>query len=93
MQARPGPLRHPVTFSVEVTNNSVSSDPVTIDSLTDSIYGNLNGQGDCSVPQTIVAGGLYECSFTGAVSGNAGDSQTDEVTGTLNDNDGVTHNP
>ena len=47
-----------VTYSF-VVNNLSTVDSVTIDSLTDSIYGDLNGQGDCSVPQTIAAGGSY----------------------------------
>jgi uncharacterized repeat protein (TIGR01451 family) len=81
-----------ITFTVRVDNTSAVDD-LTLTVLNDDIYGDLNGQGDCSVPQTIAAGGFYECSFTGAVSGNAGDSQTDTVTATLNDNDGSTHNP
>ena len=69
-----------VTFGVTVTNNSVSSDPVTIDSLVDDIHGDLNGQGSCSVPQVIAGGGgSYSCSFTATVSGNAGYVETDTV--------------
>ena len=37
------------SFEVTVTNGSVSSDPVTITSLSDDIYGDLDGQGDCAV--------------------------------------------
>jgi hypothetical protein len=77
-----------VTFTVVVSNNSVSSDPVTISSLTDDIYGDLNGQGDCSVPQTIAAGDSYTCSFTADVTGNAGTSHTDVVTASGQDDDG-----
>ena len=54
-------------------------DTVTITSLTDSIHGNLNGQGTCAVPQTIPAGGFYQCTFTANVTGNAGYSETDIV--------------
>ena len=68
-----------VTYSF-VVNNLSAVDSVTIDSLTDSIYGDLNGQGDCSVPQTIAAGGSYSCSVTVTVSGNAGDTITNVVT-------------
>jgi hypothetical protein len=89
-----------VTFSVLVTNNSVSSDPVTIDDgvdgdgnayygLYDSIHGDLNGQGDCSVPQTLAGnGGTYSCSFTANVNGNAGYTETDTVTATGTDDEG-----
>jgi len=44
-----------VTYTFTVENPSLV-DTVTINSLTDTIYGDLNGQGDCSVPQTILAG-------------------------------------
>jgi hypothetical protein len=78
-----------VTFSVVVTNNSVSSDPVTISSLTDNVHGNLNGQGDCAVPQTLDGdGGTYSCSFTADVTGNSGYVETDTVTASGTDNDG-----
>jgi hypothetical protein len=76
-----------VTFTVEVANNSVSSDPVTLTSLLDDVYGNLNGKGDCSVPQTIAAGDTYSCTFTGPVSGNADDSHTDTVEASAVDNE------
>ena len=40
------------------------------------------------MPQTIAAGATYSCSFTGAVSGNAGSSHTDVVTASGKDDDG-----
>ncbi|MDY6911374.1 MAG: S8 family serine peptidase, partial [Chloroflexota bacterium] len=76
-----------VTFTVRVDNTS-TVDSVTIDSLSDSIYGDLNGYGDCSVPQTIPAGGFYECSFSAAVSGNAGYVETNVITASVTDDDG-----
>jgi len=77
-----------VVFSVLVTNTSVSSDPVTITSLTDDIHGDLNGQGDCSVPQVISSGGSYSCSFTAFVGGNFGDSEMDTATAMGTDDNG-----
>jgi hypothetical protein len=69
-----------VTYTVSVHNNGTQAvQAVTITSLSDDVYGDLNGQGDCSVPQTIQPGGTYTCSFVGAVSGNNGDTITDEV--------------
>jgi N-acetylneuraminic acid mutarotase len=73
-----------VQFTVEVANNG---EPVTLDSLTDSVRGNLNGQGTCSVPQTIGVGATYSCSFSAAVSGDAGDSEKDTVTATVRDDE------
>ncbi len=69
-----------VNFTVAITNTSVSSDPVTLTSLVDDIHGNLDGQGDCSVPQTLQSGDSYSCSFSVYVSGNAGESETDVIT-------------
>ena len=74
-------------FDVEIKNLS-SVDSVTITSLTDDIYGNLDGKGTCDVPQAIGPGGSYSCEFTGAVSGNAGSSHTDVVTASGTDDDG-----
>jgi hypothetical protein len=75
-----------VTFKVVVSNESTSStDPLTIDSLVDDQYGDLNGKGDCSVPQTIQQGDKYSCSFEALVTTSP---QTDIVTGTLSDDDG-----
>ena len=88
--ANPTSLPEPggnATFAVEVKNTS-AVDSVTITSLTDDVYGDLDGKGTCNVPQTLAAGGSYSCSFTGAVSGNAGSSHTDVVTASGTDDDG-----
>jgi uncharacterized repeat protein (TIGR01451 family) len=76
-----------VTFEVVVTNNS--AEPATLDSLTDSIHGNLAGQGTCATGAALAAnGGTYTCSFSAAVNGDAGYAETDVVTATASDNDG-----
>ena len=75
------------TFDVTVKNTS-AVDSVTITSLSDNVYGNLDGKGSCDVPQTLAPGASYSCSFTGAVSGNAGSSHTDVVTASGTDDDG-----
>ena len=76
-----------MTYTFQV-NNPSAVDSVTIDTLDDSIYGDLNGQGDCSVPQTIPAGGSYTCSITVDVTGNAGDTITNVATASGVDDDG-----
>ena len=76
------------TFTVVVTNNSI--EPVTITSLTDNIYGNLNGRGTCATGAVLQPGQSYTCSFTGPFTGNAGASQTDVVTAIAVDDDGDT---
>jgi uncharacterized repeat protein (TIGR01451 family)/LPXTG-motif cell wall-anchored protein len=75
-----------VTFSVVIANLS-ETDAVTITNLSDDIHGDLNGQGDCSVPQIIAVEGTYSCSFTVFVGGSDG-SETDIVTASGVDDDG-----
>jgi hypothetical protein len=79
------------TFSVEVANDS-TADTVTISSLTDDIYGSLDGQGDCDVSPAVslAPGDSYECSFTGSFTGGPGAVQTDVVTASGTDDDGAT---
>jgi len=87
-----------VQFDVAVTNTGIDPlNKVTLDEtlgLTDDIYGDITQvQGDivsttCSVPQTITAVGTYTCSFTTNVTGNGGDSETDTVTASGEDDNG-----
>jgi uncharacterized repeat protein (TIGR01451 family) len=72
-------------FSLGVSNQT--GEALTLASLLDDVYGDLDGQGDCSVPQTIAAGWYYSCEFDGAVAGNVGDSQTNTVTATAQDDE------
>ncbi|MCB1609563.1 MAG: hypothetical protein KDI71_21575, partial [Xanthomonadales bacterium] len=58
-----------------------------INTLVDDIHGDLNGQGDCTVPQTIAAGASYSCAFSATVNGNAGDTETDTITAAGTDDD------
>lgn len=80
-----------VSFSVRVDSNT-SAESVTLTSLVDDIHGDLNGQGDCSVPQTIPPSGLYACSFTVSISGTGGDVETDTITATASDDESNTTN-
>src|SRR4029450_8738088 len=73
-------------FSVAVKNTS-TVDSVTISSLTDNVFGNLDGQGTCDVPQTLAPGASYTCSFPGLVYGSAGSSHVDVVTASGTDDD------
>jgi putative lipoic acid-binding regulatory protein len=84
--ANPTSLQEPggdVTFTVRVQNTGAQQ--VTLVSLEDSVYGNLHGQGQCTLPQNLGIGETYVCTFTGNVSGNAGDSVTDIVTAIVRD--------
>jgi hypothetical protein len=78
----------PVTFTIVVRNTSVET--VTLTSLDDDIHGNLAGQGSCALFQTIAVGDTYTCAFTATFTGNAGDSETDTVTATAQDDENNT---
>ncbi len=75
-----------VTFTLVVTNDS-PREVITLTGLSDSLYGDLDGQGDCSLPQEIAAGASYSCAFTRLVTGNGGESETDTVTATGRDDE------
>ncbi|MFA9492044.1 MAG: sortase, partial [Anaerolineales bacterium] len=77
-----------VDYTVTVENTSFED--VTLTTLTDDIYGDLNGDGTCATGGTIATGVTYSCTFTGAVAGNAGDTITDIVTAVVTDDDGST---
>jgi len=84
-----------VQYRVRV-NNTDTAEALTLTSLIDdgfgaitSVHDNVRSTG-CSVPQTIVVGGSYECDFTARFCGG---SHTDTVTATLNDNDNSSITP
>jgi hypothetical protein len=96
--ANPTHLNEPggtVTFSVDVKNTSNES--VTLTKLVDDVYGDLLDDANnnaisnstCTDNTQIAAGATYSCSFDGQVSGNAGSTHTDTVTGTVVDDDGT----
>ena len=80
-----------VTFTVQVSNTG-TAESVDLTALIDDIHGNLNGQGNCILPQTIATGSFYQCNFSATVNGNAGDSQTNTVTATAEDDESNTAN-
>ncbi len=77
-----------MTFTVRITNTTAES--VTLSGLTDDVYGDLNGQGTCATGTTIAGFGTTECTFSGTVSGNAGDTLTDTVSATVTDGENNT---
>lgn len=70
-----------VQFSVLVSNLSTSQ-TVILESLDDDIYGDLDGQGNCEVPQTLGIGDSYGCSFSAPVNGASPSLHRNTVTGT-----------
>lgn len=70
-----------------IENQSSNSNPLVLNQLTDDIYGDLNGQGTCLLPQTIQPGDDYTCAFQGFVERNAGDAEIDTITATAQDDE------
>ncbi len=89
--ASPNPIIEPggaVTFTVDVTNNT--DEAVDLTGLVDDVHGDLHDAGDCVADGTvsIPANATTSCSFTVALAGNAGESQTDYVFATVADDEG-----
>jgi hypothetical protein len=90
-----------VTYTVVVWNTS--AEPVTLTSLIDDQFGDLDGVGSCSVPQSLAAssggpGGAdtYTCTFTWTLPAVVVEDpymdipvHINVVTGTVEDNDGT----
>lgn len=76
-------------FDVEVTNTSAV--PLTITGLVDDVYGDLSTQGTCTsaIGTRLAPGDAHRCAFAGDLTGNAGTTQTDVVTGTAVDDAGT----
>ena len=75
-----------VTYSVVVTNTSPIA--VTLTSLIDDKFGDLDGKGNCNgagnAYGSIAVGGTYSCSFTGTLAAsNAGQTHINEVTASV----------
>ena len=76
-----------VLFTFNVHNLSI--EPVTLTSLTDSVYGTLTGDADCEVGTVLAAGASCEFSFTRWVEGDySGPDHVDVFTAHAVDNDG-----
>ncbi len=74
-----------VSFTVEVTNPG--AEEVTLTSLEDDQIGTLDGDGSCSLPQALIGGGTYTCTYTATVSGAEGDVVVHTVAGNAQDDE------
>ncbi len=80
-----------VNFTVRVTNTS--DIPITLTSLIDDIYGDLDSQvhqaSTCVLPSdAIPSGNAYVCTFSEMIAGTAGDVETNTVTAVAEDGAG-----
>jgi SdrD B-like domain len=67
-----------ITYTI--TTRNVGYLDVTLTSLIDDKFGDLNGQGDCRAPLLVPARSSVACSFTAALTGDNGDIHTNTVT-------------
>ena len=74
------------TFTMRVVNTS--NEPVTVTSIVDNVFGNLNGRGTCAVGAVLQPGQSYTCSFTASITSNVPGSHTDTITVRAVDNQG-----
>jgi len=74
-----------LTLDVHVDNTG-SAESVVLASLIDDVYGDIGGQGSCTLPQTIAAQASFACSLTVVASG-AANPQTDTLTATASDDE------
>jgi hypothetical protein len=83
-----------VAFTVTVNNDSVPTDPVTIGSMVDDVYGDITLVHDdiiateCATGVTIQSSESYICSFTATLPGHLVGEQTERVTVTGSHDEG-----
>ncbi len=77
-----------VTFTFLVEN--IGQEDVTLTSLTDTVFLDLNGQGDCVTGGLILIGGDYSCSITVFLSGDDLADHVNVATAVATDDDGTT---
>jgi uncharacterized repeat protein (TIGR01451 family) len=77
-----------VVFTFLVKNIGVED--VTLTSLSDTVFGDLNGQGDCVTGAFIPVGGSYSCSITKLLASDSLTAHYNLVTAVGTDNDGST---
>lgn len=77
----------PVTFTFTISETTGNA-AVTIDSFSDSVYGDLDGQGDCALPIEIPASGSYTCAITVELTGDAGFTEVNVATASGTDEHG-----
>ncbi len=74
-----------VTFGFVVQNGA---EAVTLLTLQDSVFGDLNGRGSCTTPQAVPANGSYQCNFVTTIAGFFGVDHQNQVVATAQDNEG-----
>lgn len=58
-----------ISFTLDIINDNPTAS-IAVNSLTDSVIGDLDGQGNCNLPQQIASQTVYSCSYMAEVYGN-----------------------
>ncbi len=79
-----GPITAPfpsgtVRWAVAMWNDN-ELQPMDVTSVSSSLHGNLNGQGDCQFPRTLPPASMYYCAYDGTVGGQIGESVGNQFT-------------
>jgi hypothetical protein len=69
-----------VVFTIEVQNSGAQ--PLFLSSLDDTVFGELDGVGDCAVPQLLGVAEVYTCTFSSTVDGGVIGLHINTVTAT-----------
>ena len=69
------------------TVTTLTAEAVSLFSLNDDKFGNLNGVGTCAPGGTIAGSGSYSCSFTKTLTGAANTTHTNTVTAVAKDDE------
>ncbi len=77
-----------MTFTFLVENTGVED--VTLTSLTDTVFGDLDGRGDCATGGSILVDGSYSCSLTVFLASDDLSAHSNVVTAIAEDDDGNT---
>ena len=77
-----------VTFAVSVHNTSIEA--VTLTSLADDVFGNLNGKGSCATGGVIAVDATYACEFGATLSGQPAAAHHNTATAVVVDDDDTT---
>ena len=78
----------PVTFTFVVDN--AGDEDFTLTSLSDTVFGDLNGQGTCATGGLVLVGDSYTCELTVTLSADDLVAHQNSVTASVIDDDGTT---
>lgn len=77
----------PATITLVINSTGAEGDDLNLILLTDSVLGDLDGQGTCLLPQAIPSGAPYQCEYVTNFVGSEGANLVRQIDATLQDNE------